>query len=322
MKVYTYCEYNGCENTGKPVFLCDSSEYQEMLCKENLIAAISNDTASDFSRTTICLGYFDGVHLAHRALFDKAKSNGEWGVLLFDKNVKNMPLLTTLQEKIRLIENTGADYVVIAEFSEKFMSRTPLEFADFLKNTLKVSGVVAGFDYRFGKNAEGDAVLLEKLSKELGFSAEIVDEKCLDGEPVKSTAIREYVKNGEIASANTLLGYSYIVSGIVEKGFGNGHKLGFPTANIAYAEEKLLPSDGVYAGRILGKDAVVNVGKNPTFGAEQRTVEAHILNFDGDLYGKYIEVEFLEKIRDDIKFETLEDLVERIKKDIEFVKGR
>lgn len=322
MKVYTYSEYNGCKNTGKPVFLCNSSEYRQMLCEENLTAVIGNGLVGDFFGTTICLGYFDGVHLAHKALFDVAKSQGEWGVLLFDKNVKNMPLLTTMQEKIRLIEDAGADYVVIADFSEKFMSRTPLEFADFLKNTLKVSGVVAGFDYRFGKNAQGDAILLKELSGEFGFSANIVEAKYLDEEPIKSTKIRDLIKSGDVLSANKFLGYLYIVSGVVEKGFGNGHKLGFPTANIAYDDEKLLPPDGVYAGRVLEKNAVINIGKNPTFEAKRRTVEVHILDFDGDLYGKHIEAEFLEKIRDDIKFEKLEDLIERIKKDIEFVKGR
>ena len=322
MKIYTYCEYNGCENTGKPIFLCDSDEYLSMPEKENLLAVCAIGNACEFSGTTLCLGYFDGVHLAHRTLFEKAKSMGKWGVLLFDRNVKSMPLLTTMYEKIRLIKEAGADYVIIAEFSEKFMSRTPQEFAEFLKNTLNVSGVVAGYDYRFGKCASGDSEILEKLSAELGFLSEIVEAECLNGEPIKSTKIRECIKNGDMPLANALLGYPYIISGIVEKGFGNGHKLGFPTANIAYCNEKLLPADGVYAGRILGKDAVINIGKNPTFSAEHRTVEVHILDFDGDLYGKHMEVTICEKIRDDIKFKNKEDLINRIKKDIEFVKGR
>lgn len=277
---------------------------------------------ADFSETTLCLGYFDGVHLAHRVLFDRARAHEKWGVLLFDKNVKGIPLLTTLDEKISLIRNSGADYVIITEFSERFMSRTPYEFADFLKNTLNVSGVVAGYDYRFGKDAAGDSELLKELARWFGFSAEIVDAKCINGEPIKSTKIREYIKCADLPRANALLGYPYMISGIVEKGLGNGHKLGFPTANIAYDDEKLLPPDGVYKGQVLGKDAVINIGKNPTFSASNRTIEAHIIDFSEDLYGKPIEISLMEKIRDDIKFENIEDLVCRIKKDIEFVKGR
>ena len=292
MEIYTYSEYGGFEKQ------------------------------ADFSGTTLCLGYFDGVHLAHKALFDRAREYEKWGVLLLDKNVKNLPLLTTLDEKIKLIEESGADYAIIAEFSERFMSRTPDEFADFLKNTLNVSGVVAGYDYRFGKCAAGDSALLKEFAGKLGFSAEIVDAKCLDGEPIKSTKIREYVKKGDLPLANALLGYPYIISGIVEKGFGNGHKLGFPTANIAHSDDKLLPPDGVYKGQVLGKNAVVNIGKNPTFSAKHRTVEVHIIDFSEDLYGKEIEVSLVEKIRDDIKFENIEDLIDRIKKDIEFVKGK
>ena len=322
MKVYTYCEYNGCKNTGKPIFLGYAKEYLTLLSTENLTIVAALGEVGDFSGSALCLGYFDGVHIAHRKLFEKAKEHGAWGVLLLDRNVKNMPLLTTMYEKVRLIEEAGADYVIIAEFTESFMNKTPEEFAEFLAKTLKVSKVVAGYDYRFGKQASGNAKTLVKLSEKAGFSVEIVDAECVNGEPIKSTAIREYIKNGEIQKANALLGYDYIISGIVEKGLRNGHKLGFPTANIAYSYEKLLPADGVYCGRIFGKDAVVNVGKNPTFDAARRTVEVHIPDFDGDLYGKHIEVTILEKIRDDIKFKNMEDLISRIKKDIEFVKGR
>lgn len=298
MEIYTYSEYTGLKN-------------QEDCKKE-----------ADFFGTSLCLGYFDGVHLAHRAIFEKAREYGKWGVLLPDRNMKGMPLLTTRCEKIKLIAELGADYVLITEFSEDFMSRTPDEFADFLKDTLKVSRVVAGYDYRFGKNADGDAKMLKALAKTRGFLAEIVDAKCIKGEPIKSTKIREYISRGDVFFANELLGYSYFVSGRVEKGLGNGRKLGFPTANIAYDGEKLLPADGVYYGQVFGKNAVINVGKNPTFNGERRTVEAHILDFDADLYGEVIEVSFLKKIRDDIKFENQEALIAQINKDIEFVKGR
>ena len=152
------------------------------------------------------------------------------------------------------------------------------------------------------------------------FSAEIAEAECKDGKPVKSTKIREYIKNGDMIEANKLLGYNYIVSGRVEKGLGNGRKIGFPTANIEYDPEKLLPQDGVYHGQVLGKDAVINIGKNPTFDAKRRTIEAHIIDFDGDLYGEMIEVSFLKKTRDDIKFASEEELKKQIEEDVRNVK--
>lgn len=319
MEVYFYCEYNGCKNSGIPVLFGDDKEFLSLLSEENATAVFVNGPTGDFSGTTLCLGYFDGVHLAHRALFEKAKARGKWGVLLFDRNVKGSLLLTTQYEKVQLISELGADYVIIAEFSEKFMNRTPGEFADFLKDTLNVSAVVAGYDYRFGKMASGDANMLIKLADERNISAEIVSAECENGEPIKSTKIREYIMSGDIPSANRLLGYAYMVCGKVEKGLGNGHKLGFPTANVAYNYEKLLPPDGVYAGSACGKPAVINIGKNPTFNAENRTLEVHLIDFDGDLYGKVISVSFFEKIRDDVKFDTKEALIARIEKDIKFV---
>lgn len=308
------------DNNGFPVYFGKCDEFLRLISKGNIAAVPENGKIGDFSGTTLCLGYFDGVHIAHRTLFEKAKARGKWGVLLFDRNVKGTPLLTTQYEKVRLIDECGADFVIIAEFSEKFKNRTPFEFAEFLKNTLKVSGVVAGYDYRFGKMASGDAKILKKLSCDLNFSAEIAEAECKDGKPIKSTKIREYIKNGDMIEANKLLGYNYIVSGRVEKGLGNGRKIGFPTANIEYDPEKLLPQDGVYHGQVLGKDAVINIGKNPTFDAKRRTIEAHLIDFDGDLYGEMIEVSFLKKTRNDIKFASEEELKKQIEDDVRNVK--
>ena len=270
--------------------------------------------------TAICLGEFDGVHLGHKALFDEAKNFGKWGVLLFDRNVKGNKNLTTQKEKIKLIERFGADYIVIVEFSEKFSKWTPEEFTDFLENTLKVSQIICGYDYRFGYMASGESKDLEKLCKNTDIK--VLEPVKAGNNPIKSTIIRELIKTGNITECNNLLGYNYKISGKVTKGFGNGRKMGFPTANLLYDPDKLLPPDGVYYGKTFGMDCVINVGKNPTFDAKNRTVEIHILNFEKDLYDSEIETEFLEKIRDDIKFDSIEKLIERINKDIEYVKGR
>ncbi|MBO5059745.1 MAG: riboflavin biosynthesis protein RibF [Clostridia bacterium] len=320
MEIYFYCEFNGCKNSGIPVFFGESHEFLDIIKENSGAAAAAGITPGDFSETTICLGYFDGVHLAHRALFERAKKHGRWGVLLFDRNTKDVPLLTTQYEKIKILSELGADYAIIAEFSEKFMQRTPEEFADFLKDTLKVSRVVAGYDYRFGCKASGDSDMLSRLCQDRGILVEIAEPECDGGEPIKSTKIRKYIESGNIPSANHLLGYAYTVSGVVEKGFGNGRKMGFPTANVAYNFEKLLPPDGVYRGSVLGKSAVINIGKNPTFDAKERTLEVHLVDFDGDLYDEQIDVQLYEKLRDDIKFETVDELIKQIEQDIEKVR--
>lgn len=287
--------------------------------EEKGISAVCGDDKEIFVGTSICLGGFDGIHKGHKALFDVAKSHGKWGVLLFDRNIKGNENLTTQDEKIKLIEEYGADYVVIAEFSERFARRSPQEFTDFLENILKVSHIICGYDYRFGYMAKGDAKMLKELCKK----AEVTSvEPIKNGEnPIKSTNIRILVKKGNVKLANELLGHSYNLSGIVEKGLGNGRKMGFPTANISYIEEKLLPADGVYYGKMLGFDAVINVGKNPTFDAKKRTVEVHIPDFSKDIYGEFCIVEFLGKIRDDIKFDSIENLITQVNKDIDYVKN-
>ncbi len=272
------------------------------------------------SDTVICLGGFDGIHKGHKALFSEAQKYQKWGVLLFDRNIKGNENLTSQEEKISLIEECGADFVVIAEFSDKFSKRTPEEFADFLENTLKVSHIICGYDYRFGYKASGDAKSLKMLCKKADVT--ILDAVKIGDTPIKSTLIRDFIKNGEIKKANEFFGHSYVITGTVEKGLGNGRKMGFPTANIAYPDNKLLPNDGVYYGKVKGMDAVINIGKNPTFDAEKRTVEVHIPEFSGDLYGQKLTVEFLEKIRNDIKFDSIDDLILQINNDIEYVKGK
>ena len=320
MKIYFFCEDNGTKNSGKPVCLGDANEYLHLLAEGCCAIASTEIAENDFLDTAICLGGFDGIHKGHKALFDVAKSYGKWGVLLFDRNIKGNENLTVQSEKIKLIEENGADYVVIAEFSERFSKRSPKEFAIVLENILKVSHIVCGYDYRFGYMAKGDAKELKKLCKKAEVM--VLEPVSHNEQPIKSTDIRTLIKNGDIELANVLLGHNYTVSGNVEKGFGNGRKMGFPTANISYPEEKLLPADGVYYGKMLGMNALINVGKNPTFDAKKRTVEVHIPDFSKDIYGDFVQVEFLDKIRDDIKFDSIENLIMQINKDIEYVKGR
>lgn len=262
----------------------------------------------------ICLGDFDGVHAGHMRLFELAKKHGKWGVLLLNRS--DVPeKLTTLAERLEILENLGADFAVIAEFTEAFAGQTPREFAHLLVDAMNVGTVVVGYDYRFGAKASGDAQLLKSL---LNCKAEVIaaDAVSAYGEPIKSTKIRVLIKQGDLKCAETLMTRPYRVRAEIVRGKQNGRKLGFPTANFDIAEDKLLPPDGVYFGKVDGQNAVINIGKNPTFNAKKRTFEAHIPHFDGDLYGKTLTVELICKIRGEKCFENLEELKRQIENDI------
>lgn len=270
--------------------------------------------------TAICLGDFDGVHKGHRRVFEEAAKTGDWGALLFTHNSKGEKEILTLSEKLALLKKLGAKYVLAADFEKELKSKSPGEFVQILES-FNVKTVAVGYDYRFGKDAKGDIGLLKELCKKRGIDVIVTEVFVDNGEPVKSTKIRGLIKNGDITEANRLLDSPYIISGKVVKGLGNGRLLGFPTANIAVSDYKLLPRDGVYKGKIGDKNAVVNIGKNPTFEAEMRTVEVHIIGEEKDLYGKEIAVQIIERIRDEIKFGKEEDLISQIKRDIESIKG-
>ncbi len=270
--------------------------------------------------TAICLGDFDGVHKGHRRVFAEAAKTGDWGALLFTHNSKGEKEILTLFEKLALLKKLGAKYALAADFEEELKNKSPDEFVQVLAS-FKVKTVAVGYDYRFGRGAKGDAGILKELCEKKGIDVIVADVFEDNGEPVKSTRIRELIKNGEICKANRLLDSPYIISGKVVKGLGNGRVLGFPTANMEVSEYKLLPCDGVYKGKIGDKNAVVNIGKNPTFSADKRTVEVHIIGDKKDLYGKEITVQIIDRIRNEIKFTKKEDLISQIKRDIESVKG-
>lgn len=270
--------------------------------------------------TTICLGDFDGVHKGHREVFREAAQKGDWGALLFMHNSKGEKEILTLSEKLDLLKKLGAKYALAADFESELKEKSPEEFVELLAKA-GVSAAAVGYDYRFGRGASGDARLLKSLCAEKGIEVLVADAVIEDGEPVKSAKIRELIKSGNIKEANRLMESPYIISGTVVKGRGNGKILGFPTANVAFSEYKLLPQDGVYKGKANGKAAVINVGKNPTFDAKKRTVEVHIPSESRDLYGEDITVEFTDKIRDEIKFKNKEELILQIKRDVESLGG-
>lgn len=286
--------------------------------------------------TAVCLGNFDGLHIAHTALINKcmeyAKENGlSGGVLLFKDHslsvIKNekIKLLTPFDEKIDILEKMQVGFSYITGFDERFMKKTPEEFILYLKEFLGARAVFIGYDYTFGYKAAAGAADLLRLCKDEGIYVHIEPRIEVMGMSVKSSAIREAAEKGDIKKANSLLGRRYMIRGKIISGKQNGRKMGLPTANIKTAPDKLLPADGVYSGEAVFSDnkmkCLINIGKNPTFGDNIRTAEVHIPGFSGDIYGEDMAVFFDERIRGEIKFSSPDELKKQIAKDIMKLNG-
>ncbi len=289
------------------------------------------DTAQ---KTVVALGNFDGLHKAHMLVLgnciNEAQKRGvKSAVLLFFEhpqniiNKRSVSLITDSESKMTLLENAGMDIAFLKHFDEGFMGLSPEEFVGFLVRELNPVALCVGYDYRFGHKAQGNIDSLRELCSLHGIDVIVTDEVKEGDVPVKSTAIRQYIMSGEIEKANAMLGRSFTLRGEVKKGFQNGRKIGFPTANVGVSENIVLPLDGVYMGytTVEGKKykSLINVGMNPTVGGKEITVESHILDFNGDIYGKVIEVEFCKRLRGEIKFAGLEDLKKQIQMDLERV---
>jgi len=285
-------------------------------------------------QTAIGLGNFDGLHAGHmvliNTLIEESRLNGYVPVVYtFTKHTENIlrkglfiPLLTTISKKISLLEETRLDYLCFDEFDETYSRIEPEDFVkDILLKRFNMKLAVTGFNYRFGYKGTGDVDLLNKLGLKYGFKVITIPPVKIDDEIVSSTLIRNYVRKGDMEKVTTLLGRQYSLSGIVQRGRNVGKKLGFPTANI-YPENGLaVPDNGVYITKtsIDGEfcDSITNVGNNPTFSDNNKiSVETHILDFDRDIYDKYIEVFFIKKIRPEKKFESVSGLIEQISTDI------
>jgi riboflavin kinase / FMN adenylyltransferase len=288
--------------------------------------------------SAIAIGTFDGVHMGHRSLIEQtisyARTNNMTStVLTWDRHPFETvrpdavpPQLCTLDRKVELVESTGVDRLVVLEFDETLSRWTPEEFAGkVLSEGLRAGAVFVGKDWRFGHKAKGDVDQLTTLGEELGFEVVGFTLEEVAGAPASSTRIRRALANGDLEFVTKLLGRPYDIDGEVVKGDGRGASLGWPTANISTRPGIAHPPRGVYAGRAhtLGSwhAAAVNVGVNPTFGGEEGLtplrVEAYLLDFEGDLYGKRIRLEFHERLRDELKFDSVEELTDRIAQDVE-----
>jgi riboflavin kinase/FMN adenylyltransferase len=281
----------------------------------------------------LTIGNFDGVHKGHLVLFDLIKErakkiDGQSVVMTFDPHPtkvtmpkKSPRLITPTKQKLKLIDDAGIDVIFCIPFTKELSSISARDFVqNILVDKIGVREIVVGYDYSFGHNREGNIALLKDMGNHLGFSVHVVEQVRINQKPVSSTSIRNLVTEGHISRAKKLLGRDYQVCGTVVKGKSRGAMLlGFPTANIELIDE-LIPKVGVYAVKVIIDDTiykgVTNIGYNPTFGDNQFSVETHILDFSGDLLGKTIRVNFIERLRYERTFESLEELSDQIAKDI------
>lgn len=286
----------------------------------------------DAGASAVALGVFDGIHLGHRAILATAVGEARrHGLVALACTFEPHPIevlqparaplpLTTLEDRLALIAETGIDATVIVAFTLEVAALEPETFVrDVLVGALKARDVVVGFNHRFGRGARGDAPLLEALGPRLGFRAHVVAPLLVDGIPVSSSEVRQALQAGDLERAARLLGRPYSVEGEVVRGAGRGRTLGFPTANVKTHRPLPLPA-GVYACRaFLGPDrypAVINVGVRPTFGETELLVEAHLLDFSGDLYGRRLRLAFLRRLREERKFPDVEALRRQIALDV------
>lgn len=272
----------------------------------------------------IALGNFDGFHLGHKEVMYNAKKNGKsFGALLFRKHTAlNVKSILTLDDKLSILSDLGADFAYIVDFDEKFKNMTCGEFCSFLFK-IGVKTVSVGYDYRCGRGAAADAAELTAELKGYDIATVVTPPVLKNSMPVKSSYIRELITDGRVDAANELMTRPFKISGKVVRGFQNGRLLGYPTANIEVDDGQLLPKDGVYCCECRFADktygTVLNIGKNPTFNADKRTVEAHILGYGGELYGDEITVNFYRRIRDEKKFTDTDALSAQIQKDVDYV---
>jgi len=275
---------------------------------------------------------FDGVHLGHKSIIDEltkigSEKNLETAVLTFWPHPRfvfnpneDLKLLNTLEEKKILMEKYGIENLFLKEFDEEFRNLTGEEFVrQILVEKLNVKYLIVGYDHVFGKNKSGNFGLLKKLSKELDFEVEQMEAINIHENNISSTKVRNALLEANILDANEMLGYSYSVSGVVAHGKKIGRTIGYPTANIKTDSIKLLPKKGAYIVEVFVKNqfykGMLSVGTNPTVNGEKLTVEVYILDFDEDIYDKNITVKFRDFLHEEIKFEGLEKLIERLDED-------
>ncbi len=285
-----------------------------------------------YHQSCITVGNFDGVHLGHQAIIKqivgRGKSQGKPVIVItffpnpadfFNRSEKHF-YLTSPAEKEEILLGLGVDKVVTFRFDQNFANLLPEAFLSAMKEKLGLGTLVVGYDFAMGKNRQGTIPVLKSLGVEMDFKVEVLAPVKFDGQEISSTRIRQALKSGDVSLARELLGRPYQVSGEVTHGSDRGSRIGLPTANMTHWELKQLPAVGVYATRpiLMGGiyQGITNIGFRPTFEhQDQPNIETHILDFDGNIYGEKLELEFIEKIRDEQKFSGVEAFLAQIERD-------
>jgi riboflavin kinase / FMN adenylyltransferase len=298
------------------------------------------DKSGIFSNPVLTIGTFDGVHSGHQkilqTLFTIAKERKTDPIVLtFDSHPRKVlypatppRILTTKSEKIKAIVECGINNIIMLQFTKAMANMHADEFLNkMIIDKIGLAHLVIGYDHAFGKNRDGNFSFLNEMSKKLGFEITRVEPRNYHSAPISSTWIRAELEDGNISFANTLLSRRYSLFGKVVKGVGRGAKLGFPTANLIPEDpDKVIPKDGVYAVKTvinnsIKKDGMLNIGTNPTFSNTERTIELNIFDFERDIYGEILEIDFYERLRDEVKFDSPEFLKEQLSKDKKSAQG-
>ncbi len=283
-----------------------------------------------------CIGYFDGMHKGHQVLIEKTiemaqKYHCESALITFDpdpwvtiKHAKNVKHISTMRERLNRAVEYGIQNIIILDFTTEFSQLSPEDFVQQILSKISLKGIVCGFDFHYGAMGKGSA---ETLKQTEGLEVEVVQPIEDDLGKISSTRITKCIEEGKMQEASKMLGYNFRISGIVVHGRNKGHSIGFPTANLQFDPEYILPRTGVYAGFVIIQNerykAMINLGHNPTFNLrEDISLEANIFDFNKDIYGKFITIEFIEFIREEKKFSSKGNLIMQLEQDIVTIKKK
>ncbi len=311
-----------------------NTDFQENFIRLKVYRDLSEFTP--IPKAIVTVGTFDGVHVGHQMLLGRIHAlarelSGESVMLTFDPHPRmvlfpddnDLKLLSTLDEKIKLLEKSGIEHLIIHPFSLEFSRTTALQYVrDMLVHGIGVHRLVIGYDHHFGRNREGSLEQLKEMAPQFHFEVEEIPAQVIDDVNVSSTKIRNALLEGEVSRANEFLGYAYAFDGTVVQGNALGRSIGFPTANLRPVDgNKIIPGKGVYAVKVsIGEstyEGMANIGLRPTVTPSEREplTEVHLFGFNGDLYGQIMRVAFVRRIRNEIKFKNVEDLCSQLKQD-------
>lgn len=301
---------------------------------------LGTEPIKEIKNAVVTSGTFDGVHIGHQKILKRLRevanqTGGETVMITYWPHPRmvlspldnTLKLLSTFPEKANLLEAYGVDHLVKIPFTKEFSQMSAEEYIRIvLHDRIKTSHLITGYDHRFGKNRHGGLDDLVKFAGKYDYKVEEIPRQDIDEIGVSSTKIRKALEEGDVKLANQYLDRPFSVTGLVVKGKQMGRTLGFPTANISIKENyKLIPADGIYAVKVCNKyrkrDGMLNIGHRPTVGGEDKSIEVHIFDFDDDIYNSEISLEFVDRVRNEIKFDSVEELKSQLKKDEKAVRA-